>query len=94
VRGKHEPSNLADEQPAATNKSKRKHAAIVFEPDNKGERPAAAPPRPLAAVKKEVEVLPADGVTRALRIDGFRRPLREADLKELLSETGCVFIVL
>jgi hypothetical protein len=83
-----EPPKPADELPAGQSKSKRKHAAIIFEPDSAGGTPAAAPP-PAKAARKEVDVLPADGVTRALRIDGFRRPLRESELRELLGETGC-----
>lgn len=66
--------------------AKRKHAAIVF-PDSgtQAERPA-----PTKREKVELVVPEATDETRALRISGLKRPLREMDLKKILSETGCV----
>lgn len=76
------PDTGAAPAPAA----KRKHADIVF-PD------AAAPaerPAPAKREKVDLVVPEATDETRALRISGLKRPLREAELKQILSKTGCV----
>lgn len=65
--------------------SKRKRPVIVFDP-----QPAAAsdsPPQKRDKVELVVGV--ATEVTCSLRINGLKRPLREADLKAILEETGC-----
>ena len=89
------PRQRSTESQGAT--TKRKRSAIVFDPavasDERGEGQAArkaqraAPP----AKAREIDVGVPDGATRALRIDGFRRPLQEPRLKELLGQTGCGF---
>lgn len=69
--------------------AKRKHAAIVF-PDSgtQAERPA-----PTKREKVELVVPEATDETRALRISGLKRPLREMDLTKILAETGCVSLL-
>lgn len=77
-----EPDTAAPSAPAA----KRKHAAIVF-PDasTQADRPA-----PKKREKVELVVPEATDETCALCISGLKRPLREGELKEILSKTGCV----
>jgi hypothetical protein len=64
---------------------KRKRPVIVFDP----QRTAAAGSPPPKRDKVELVVGVATEVTCALRINGLKRPLREADLKTILQETGC-----
>lgn len=83
------PRDTATEQQATT---KRKRAEIVFDPGSAAEEQRGSKVRKEKA--KELMVEEADGATRALRIDGFRRPLREAELQAKLAETGCALSML
>lgn len=65
--------------------SKRKRPVIVFDPMPT----AAADAPPQKRDKVELVVGVATEVTNALRINGLKRPLREADLRSILEETGC-----
>lgn len=75
-------TNGAAEQSGA----KRKRPVIVFDPQPSA--PTDSPPQKRDKVELVVGV--ATEITCALRINGLKRPLREADLKTILQETGCV----
>lgn len=99
-----EPLTAAPHEAAAARAAaKRKRQQIVFSPvaggrdgkrapeSTRGAAAAAGDVRPPPKQAKAELVVPVvGGPTRALRIDGLRRPLRESELKVLLSETGCV----
>jgi hypothetical protein len=86
-------SESTDTQSAS---AKRKRATIVFDPTvaDAAEGAVAAVGNKAGKVdRKAIVVSKPEGSTRALRIDGFRRPLREADLKAMLGETGCALLL-
>eukprot|EP00892_Ulva_mutabilis_P001646 jgi/Ulvmu1/11482/UM077_0026.1 len=85
-RGQRRPRASSESLPAPAPAAKRKHSDIVF-PD----APAPAErPAPTKREKVELVVPEALDETCALRIGGLKRPLREADLKQILAKTGAI----